>query len=177
MQHPLFVLVDMQTRLVPAMSDNENCMKRQEILLQACPHVGVPVFVTEQYPQGLGNTVENLASLLPEDVKIFAKKSFSCFEDEAFASAVAASGARTIVLAGCETHVCVMQTALDAVEKGYECVVVADGVASRKEGDKALALETLRSRGVWVIGSESWLFECLKSAKHPGFKAVSALIK
>ena len=177
MQHPLFVLVDMQTRLVPAMSGNVDCVRRQEILLGACPHVNVPVFVTEQYPQGLGNTVESLAGLFLENTKIFAKKAFSCFADADFAAAVAASGARTIVLAGCEAHVCVMQTALDAMERGYECVVIADAVASRKDEDKKLALEMLRSRGAWIIGSESWLFECLGTSAHPGFKSVSALIK
>ncbi len=176
-KQPLFVLVDMQTRLVPAMSGAEECVKRQAILLGACPHIDVPVFVTEQYPKGLGNTIEQLAELLPEDAKVFDKKSFSCFADTAFADAVAASGAKTIVLAGCETHVCVMQTALDAVERGYGCVVIADGVASRKDADRVLALETLRSKGVWILGSESWLFECLGTSAHPGFKAVSALIK
>ncbi len=176
-QYPVFLLIDMQERLVPAMSRAPETIARQQLLLKACPLLGVPVLVSEQYPQGLGGTVPELRELLPADTRTIAKTSFSCFDDAAFVRHLEEIGARTLVIAGCEAHVCVFQTAVDAVARGLECVCIADAVASRRDGERILALENLRSRGVWTVGAESWIFACMRSSGHPEFKAISKLVR
>lgn len=176
-QYPVFLLIDMQERLTPAMSRASEVVARQRLLLKACPLLGVPVLVTEQYPQGLGGTIPELREVMPPDARTTAKTSFSCFDDAAFVRELETMGARTLVIAGCEAHVCVFQTAIDAVARGLECICIADAVASRRDEERILALENLRSRGIWTAGAESWIFAVMRSSGHPEFKAISKLVR
>ena len=99
-QFPVFLLIDMQQRLVPAMSRASEAVARQQLLLKACPLLGVPVLASEQYPQGLGGTIPELRELLPADARTIAKTGFSCFEEAAFVRQLESLGARTLVIAG-----------------------------------------------------------------------------
>ncbi len=173
----LLVLVDVQERLCAAMGDFEPVRAAIEKLLRGAVLLETPAVVTEQYPQGLGPTLPGLKSLLPAATPVFAKTSFSCFGAVDFAAAVDARRPQALVLAGMETHVCVQQTAVAAMNRGCQVILPRDAVVSRKPADRDAAIELLRQRGAAITTVESLLFDWLQNAKHPQFKAVSALMR
>ena len=159
------------------MSDAEDIVKRAGIMLRGAAEMGVDMIVTEQYPKGLGNTLPELLSELPENTPVIAKSCFSVFLSPEFRSALSSRKRDVLIFVGVEMHVCLLQSVLDARNAGYEVIVVADAVGSRKNTDRDLALEVARSAGANVLSSESVLFMLLRDAKNPHFKAVSGLIK
>ena len=171
------VLVDVQARLVPAMSDFEAAANRIKLLLSGAKELALPVIATEQYPQGLGNTLPEFAELLPENTPVIAKTGFSVFQEPEFIKALEKDKPETLIFCGIESHVCLLQSVLDARERGYEVIVASDAVMSRKFSDCHAALEMMRSMGVSVVSTESILFMLLRNAAHPAFKAISKLVK
>lgn len=171
------LLVDVQTRLLPAMCDPTGVLDRIQLLVKGMNELQVPVVVTEQYPQGLGNTVPELSELFAEDTQVIAKTSFSCFGEEAFAEVMDVEKRPVLIICGIESHVCVAQTALDALNAGYKVFIAADAVNSRKDSDREIALSQLRHAGCVVASAEAILFMLLKTAKNPAFKAVSKLVR
>lgn len=171
------VVVDIQAKLLPAMNDPELVLNRAQMLVKGMNELNVPVLVTEQYPQGLGNTVPEMSELFTENTKIFAKKSFSCFGEEAFAQAVDIQKTPVMVICGIESHVCVAQTALDALNRGFKVFVASDAVNSRKQSDVDTALNMLRSAGCTVASAEAILFMLLRSAEHASFKTISKMVR
>ena len=176
-QDPLLVMVDMQERLVPAMTGGEELVARVKILLQGAVELKVPVIATEQYPKGLGPTLPGISELFPEGTPVPAKTSFSVFGEPEFRTALGRRRPHTLIFCGIETHVCVLQSVFDAIEEGFPVILAADAVSSRKSSDVALALEAARQAGSWVLSTESILFLLLKNSLNPSFKAVSKLIK
>ena len=176
-QDPLLVTVDMQERLVPAMTGAEELVPRVKILLQGAAELKIPVIATEQYPKGLGPTLPEISELFPEGTVVPAKTSFSVFGEPEFRVALGRRRPRSLIFCGIETHVCVLQSVFDAIEQGFPVILAADAVSSRKGSDVALALEAARQAGAWVLSTESILFLLLKNSLHPSFKAVSKLIK
>jgi nicotinamidase-related amidase len=170
------LLIDLQERLAPAVAQGEACVARARILLEAARRLAVPVLATEQYPQGLGRTVEALLPLLAPE-QVVAKVCFAGAADPAVAAALQALDRSQIVLCGMEAHVCVLQTALDLPRLGLQPVVVADAVASRRAASRDLALARLRANGVEVVDSEMVVFEWLARAGTDDFKALVRLIK
>jgi nicotinamidase-related amidase len=176
--NPVIITVDIQERLVPSMYNPEDIVARAKVLLSGAAEIGVPVIATEQYPKGLGNTIPEIAvTFVPEKSTVCAKTSFSVFGEEEFRKALTALHPNTLIFCGMETHVCVLHSVFDALEAGYNVIVAADSVSSRKEAEKLLALESARQAGAWVLSTESILFLLLKNSQHPAFKAVSKLIK
>ena len=173
----IFCIVDMQEKFLPAISEMPAALGRTEILLRAMNELKVPLLVTEQYPRGLGPTLPSLKMLLPEGTPVIEKTSFSCFADKIFREELEKSSRKVLLLAGVETHVCLLQTALEAAAAGYEVYLAEDAVASRRPSDKESALRMMRHAGINVIPSESWIFLLLKDAAHPAFKAISKLIR
>lgn len=175
----VLLLVDIQTRLSAAMAieDAGQMALHSERLLTAVSLLEVPVLLTEQYPQGLGPTQASLRELLPAAAQVFAKTGFSCCAAEGFCAALAALGRKQIVLAGQESHVCVLQTALELQHLGYRVHVVADAVCSRRAEHKALALQRMQQQGITLSCHESVLFEWLRDAKHERFKTISSLLR
>lgn len=171
------VLVDLQTRLLQAMSNRDKLLRQCEILIKAARTLSVPLLTTEQYPQGLGHTDPLLAEALPPDVTPVDKSCFSCCGAKHFTTAMNASNREQVILAGIEAHVCVLQTALDLVQQGKTVFVVADATDSRSRDNKQLALERMRQAGVIITSTESVLFEWLRDARHEQFKSVTALIR
>ncbi len=173
------LVVDVQERLVPAMHAHEALVANVSILLRAALVLGVPVVASEQYPRGLGRTLPEIAVLLsavgggPEP---FEKVHFSCAAEPGFADRLA-TGRDQIVIAGIETHVCVLQTALALREAGHNCFVVADACSSRTVTNVERALARLRDAGVTVVSTEMVLFEWLHRAATPAFKALSPLVR
>lgn len=175
----VLLLVDIQTRLSAAMPEVETQQMSQhcERLLQAAALLDVPVIVTEQYPQGLGPTQANLLDRLPAAAPVFAKTGFSCCAAEGFNATLAALGRKQVVLAGQETHVCVLQTALELDCLGYQVHVVTDAVCSRRAEHKAIALQRMQQQGVTLGCHESVMFEWLRDASHQRFKTISSLLR
>lgn len=172
----LGLVIDVQEGLLPVMHRQEETLRACTLLVRGWKLLEVPMLVTEQYPRGLGSTVEGLRKLLGEQPAI-EKISFSCMDEAAFVEALKESGRRQVLIAGIESHVCVLQTVLDLLAEGYQPVVVADALSSRKEGDHQLALERMRQEGALVTSSESLLFELTRKAGSPVFKQISKLVK
>ena len=169
----MLVLIDLQQRLMPVIADHDTVVARAVRLAEAARLLDVPVRATEQYPAGLGPTVPPLAAY-PQTV--LAKTTFSAAEDPAFAALLPA-GTSTILLAGVEAHVCVLQTALGLLAPGRRVVLVADAIGSRDPADKAVAIERARQHGAEVVTSEMVLFEWLRDAQHPRFREVQKLLR
>jgi nicotinamidase-related amidase len=170
------VVVDIQERLLPHIDNHRQVLARSLRLLRGLRLLDIPLLVTEQYPKGLGPTVEELKKVLPDE-EILEKISFSCCGAPDFMARLSALKRPNIVLAGIETHVCVLQTALDLLAAGYTPVVVADCVSSRQAEDRSIALDRMRSEGCIVTSSESLLFELCRRADSPPFKQISRLVK
>jgi len=171
------VVVDIQDRLSKAMPDFEDYLPSMVRAVQAARALMVDTLVTEQYPKGLGDTIPEIRAELKHDVPVFDKTSFSCWGSVAFAAGVEAFRPKTLVLIGMETHVCVQQTALQALERGYRVIVLADAICSRREMDRDAALLLMASRGVTVSTTEALAFDWLQNSRHPAFKQVSAIFK
>lgn len=176
-ENSLLAVVDLQTKLMPAMSGGDSVITRAGIMVQAAVELGIDIIVTEQYPKGLGNTVPEISGLLPENVSVCEKTAFSIFKSESFMTALTSRKRDVILFVGVEMNVCVLQSVLDALAAGYQVIVVADAVGSRKNHERDLALDTARQAGAVILGSEAVLFMLLRDAKHPRFKAISGLIK
>lgn len=175
-ENTVLVLVDVQGKLTRVMYDRENLISNLQRLVRGMQALSVPIMMTEQYPQGLGPTIPEVAELVP-NVKPVAKLSFSCCGDENFLKAFKALSRKQVVIAGVEAHVCVYQTVVDLLDAGYEVHVVADAVSSRSEANKELALQKMNRAGASLTSTEMVLFELLKSAKSDKFKEISQIVK
>jgi nicotinamidase-related amidase len=176
------VVIDMQVKLAPAMdfASMQAVTKNCAILLQAAHLLQVPTIVTEQYSQGLGETIPELKQHFLH-IKPIAKTAFSACAEPAFKQHCH-SDKPQIVLTGMEAHICVLQTALDLVQAGKQVFVVEDAMISRNNSNqiganKANAIARLRDAGCVITNTESVLFEWLGNANHESFKVISKLIK
>jgi nicotinamidase-related amidase len=167
------LLTDLQERLMPVIYDGEVVVARAVRLAEAARLLDVPVRATEQYPAGLGPTVSALAAY-PQAV--LAKTTFSAAADPGF-PALLPAGTSEIVVAGCEAHVCVLQTVLGLLGRGHRVLLAADAVGSRDPADRAAAIDRARHHGVEIVTSEMVLFEWLRDARHPNFREVQNLLK
>lgn len=170
----LLLVVDVQDRINSVMA-NQSHLPRIEVLVDACAAIGVPVVVTEQYPKGLGGSVASLASRLQAPPVV--KYTFSCAREPAVRSAIESHHRRQVVVAGIETHVCVLQTALDLHGAGYDVHIPHDAVNSRRQEDAKWALRRLASAGATVTSTESAIFELVERCGTDDFRAVAGLIK
>ena len=170
------LIVDVQQGLAPVMSDPRRVYRGCGLLLRAANRLGLPVVVSEQYPKGLGPTVGELLELAPEG-SVMEKLHFSCAHDEAMRARFDGLGRDQIVLAGIESHICVLQSALGLQDAGFKPVVVADACASRDPANYEAAMARLAAAGITVATVEMVIFEWLRRAGSPEFKDLSALIK
>ena len=144
-------------------------------LCQAATLLDIPITHTEQYPQGLGETEPALQAYLPSAA--IEKTSFSCCKAEHFPSRLAHARRKQIVLSGMESHVCVLQTAIQLKQLGYQVFVLEDAICSRYKHHHKNALQRLHQAGIVISSTESTLFEWLRDAKHEHFKAISRLVR
>ena len=170
------LIVDVQERLAPAIADFGALQTRLALLIGAASLLGVPTTFTEQYSAGLGPTVPAVRTLAPA-APVIAKLHFQATLEPGLEAWLAESGARHVIVAGTEAHVCVLQTALGLIGRGCEVFLVADAVGSRRELDRTLAIERLRSDGARIVSAEMVVFEWLKRAATDEFRAVLGLIK
>ncbi len=173
------LVIDVQTRLTGAMpaAARAAVLRSAGILIDAAKALAIPILHTEQYPRGLGPTEPVLAERLADAAHCLEKTAFSCCDATGFDAAACADDRTQWILCGMEAHVCVLQTALDLHARGLQVFVVEDGVCSRTEANRANALARLRQAGVIVTNTESVLFEWLRDAADPQFKALSVLIR
>ena len=168
----IFIMIDIQERLIDVMQDKETLLKNAEILNKATEILSIPLIVTEQYPEKLGKSVVTY----PEKHKYFSKTRFSAFTKEV-TEYINHLNKPIIIVYGIEAHICVTQTCLDALQKGYHVLLVADAISSRKEYSKEIAIKMLSDKGVELVTTEMILFRLLKDAAHPKFKEISKMIK
>lgn len=173
----LLLVIDMQERLMPLIHDDARVRRQAAALAQGCHLLGVPVYVTEQYPKGLGHTVAELAPAISAAGGVLEKTEFSCADNEPARARIQAAARPNVVLAGVEAHICVLQTALDLLEGGFTVHLAQDAVGSRTPENKEVGVARARRHGAEPASVESVLFELMGHAKHEKFKEVQALIK
>ena len=174
---PALIIVDVQEAFREAIGNFAVIAESIARAARGFAVLDLPVLVTEQYPQGLGPTVEEIRFSLPEGWEPFEKTTFSAFRAEKLRTKLADLKATHIVLAGIETHVCVQQTALDLLISGYTVHLLTDCVGSRFEHDKAAGLVKMKASGVVSSSVEMALFEIMADSRHPKFREIQDLIK
>jgi nicotinamidase-related amidase len=174
--HCIGVLVDAQERLFPHIHEHDAFAAAATRLIRGMKILGVPVLSVQLYTKGLGETIAPLRVLL-EDCPKFEKIAFSCCGEPSILRALKVSGRRCVILAGFESHACVLQTTLDLLVEGFLPVVVEDCVASQREADKRVAIERMRQEGARITTCESILFELLGGAGTETFRQISRLAK
>lgn len=172
----VLVLVDIQGKLAQLMHGRDALFDTLQRLVRGARELRLPVLWLEQYPAGLGPTIPELVALLADQQPI-PKMSFSAAGCPKFGADLQALGRRQVLLAGIEAHVCVYQTAVDLLAGGSQVEVVADAVSSRTPANCALGLQRMRDAGAQITSLEMALFELLRTAEAPGFKAIARIVK
>ena len=174
------LIVDVQDKLLGAISGKDRVVERCVRLVRAARLLGLPITVSEQYPQGLGPTVDPIREAYGNAGFIVDKVEFSCLRSGSLRDRLhelRRQGRSQVVIGGIEAHVCVLQTAIDLEAQGFEAFVVADAIGSRSKTSRKLAIERLERAGADVVDSEMVMFEWLERAGTPEFKELQALIK
>lgn len=172
----LFCLVDVQEKLFPHIANKEELERNLLTLVKGLKVLDVPFIVNEQYKKGIGETIPSLKELV-ESYPTFEKTTFSCCQNQATMEAIKSANKKVVIVAGIETHVCVLQTCIDLIEAGYKVVLVTNCCGSRKQIDNDMGIQRLIQSGVIPTTYESILFELTLNAKNPVFKEISALVK
>ncbi len=170
------VVIDVQEKLFPLIHEHELLAKNMVILIQGLKVLGIPLLVTQQYTKGLGGTIDQISQAIG-DYQHIEKMVFSCCGDEGFMDKLKKLNKKNVILTGIESHVCVMQTALDLLAEGYQPVILEDCVSSRKLNDKLAAIERVRQAGAIVSTYESILFELTEACGTETFKNIVKLVK
>ncbi|MCC6797216.1 MAG: hydrolase [Candidatus Hydrogenedentes bacterium] len=170
------VVIDYQERLLPKIHGAEAVTEQAIKLIRFARELDIPILWTEQYPKGLGHTVETVAAELRGKTPI-EKTAFGCLGDTNFATAVDNTGRKQLLLTGIEAHICVMQTALLALEKNYAVFIPRDAVGSRFPNEYDAGLSRLERAGAEIVTTEMAIFEMLREAGTPEFKKALPLIK
>jgi len=170
------IVVDVQGKLAQLMYDKQALFNNIQILIKASKILDIPILWCQQCPDSLGPTIPEIAELLTDNEPVN-KSSFSCCDEETFNTKLQALNRRCVLLCGIEAHVCIYQTAVDLLRKGYEVNVIADAISSRTLGNKNTAISRMAAEGVKISCTEMALFELLKTAEHPQFKQIAKLVK
>ena len=177
-EEAVLIIIDVQDVLMKKMNQEvgKNVIQNIRTLLTFAKEMAIPILMTEQYPKGLGKTVPEikmeLGSILPIE-----KVSFSCCGVETFNEKLNRLGRKQVILSGIETHVCVLQTAADLIQKSYEVHVVADAICSRRKLDWEIGLRWMEKRGAMISTTEIIAFQLLKEAGTEEFRGLSKLLK
>jgi len=170
------LIIDVQERLVPHMFRHHHLLHYIRILIEGLQILEVPMLITEQYPKGLGPTLEPVKQALKE-IPVIEKSAFSCCDEPAFSREAEKLNRKTWIIAGIEAHVCVLQTVMDLISLNHIPIVVADATSSRNPVDKEVAMNRMRQEGAIVTTTESILFELARISGTAAFKSISKLVK
>ena len=176
--HCALVVVDIQQKLLPPIFNKEMLVKNSQLLVRLAKILSIPIMMTTQYSKGLGATVPEVASLLP-DVAAIDKLEFGCFGSDVFRAGLRAlpGNRNTLLLCGMETHICVMQTALGALNDGYLVHVASDAVSSRAEWNWRVGLDRMRAAGAVISSTEMMMYELLRCSGTAEFKEMLSHLK
>lgn len=172
----VLTLIDVQEKLYPHMRDKETLLKNIVTLTKGFRILDIPIIVNEQYKKGLGETLPEIKEAVGKH-RGHEKISFSCCKNDEAMVNIERLHRKSVVVAGIESHICVLQSAIDFKNNGYEVYVVADCISSRKSSDTEIALQRMMQEGIKLTSYESLLFELLQSSEHASFKEISKLIK
>ncbi|HOC93189.1 MAG TPA: isochorismatase family protein [bacterium] len=172
----VLLIIDVQEKFVPHIKNIDEVIANCSRMASGCRAIGVPIIVTEQYPEGLGRTVPEVQEAIG-DTAILEKTAFSVFADPAIASEIEKLGRPNLMLAGVEAHVCLIKTALDALAAGYNVHWIDDAISSRTKGNVRAARDRARRCGAFPSSAEMALFQLISSSKDEHFRAISKLVK
>ena len=175
-ERSLLLVVDMQARLVPAISGRDSLVAKVGTLLRAANALSVPALATEQSPEGLGRTIPELADLLPSQARVI-KTTFDATGTPSLMDRLRETERGQIVICGSEAHVCVLQTAMGLRAAGYDVFAVADAMGSRDPANREAALARMRQADMVAVTTEMVVFEWLGRSDRPEFRELLALIK
>ncbi len=175
----LFLLIDIQVQLFSVMdSEVQNMVeKNTNLLITSMKVLNIPIVVSEQYTKGLGVTLESIRRNLGDHYQPAEKVCFSCWDEQGIQERIVPFNAKTVIIAGIETHVCVLQTTFDLLSQGYNVHVVSDAVCSRHKSDFKMGLRLLGQAGAVVTTTETVIFQLLRTAGTPEFKSISPLVR
>lgn len=169
------VCIDIQEKLVNMLKNSDTVASNSIKLMKTAKILDIDTIITEQYPKGLGLTIEAIRQI--KEFKTVEKTTFSVLKTEAFKNEFQKLDNKNILIFGIETHICVLQSVLDLIGAGYNVFVVSNCCASRDENNHKIALELMKQYGAKIVTLEIVLFELLKSSKHHNFKEIQQLIK
>lgn len=184
MRHPfvatredsLLLVIDFQTAMLNVMDDWQEKARRVNQLTRAADMLGVPLVVTEHYRKGLGETIPEVADIMRDPTVLYKEHFSACLEPD-FLSVIRSFGRRQIVVAGMETHVCVLQTGLDLIQAGYQVQLVADAVASRTDSDRDVGVGLFREAGAVITSTETVIFQWAFRANTEEFRKILPIVK
>lgn len=171
------LVVDVQEKLFPHVENSCIVMQHLQKVIRGFEILGLPVYVTEQYPAGLGSTVSTLKGVLGPHQVYFVKTAFSCLDDESIQKELLKAPIEQWVVVGIEAHVCILQTVKDLLQHGKQVTVLNDAISSRSIYDFSTAIAEMRDCGARISSTETVLFELLRHSKAAEFKEISQLIK
>jgi len=172
----IFVSVDLQKKILPAMCYKGLVVRNSNILIKAAAILGIPLIATEQYPKGLGETDESI-NIDRNTVPIFDKTNFSIFGSDSFVAELKKHQRNNLFIFGIETHVCIFQSVFHALKDNYKVYLIENACSSRNEIDHKIGIEAMRDMGAYIISSEMAIFQHLLSSTDDDFKALSSIIK
>lgn len=167
------LLIDVQEKLLPSIREHNLLEKNILFLLQGLEILNTPILITEQYPKGLGKTIQSLSS----NHKTLEKTEFSAWLNPNIKQEIISIDKKQVILIGIESHVCVLQTAIQMLRHGFEVFIPEECVASRSPTNKQNALQRIQNAGGTITNIESCFFELLETSTHENFKAISKLLK
>ena len=175
-KNAVLLVIDVQEKLMRVMCRREELIDNMQKLIRGVQVLGVPSIITEQYPQGLGTTIVEIAQCIP-GIQPLPKVSFSCLGETKIGSKIQDTGRRQVIVCGIESHVCVYQTVRDLKAINYEVNVVADAVSSRTQENREIGLNLMLRAGAVISSVETVLFELLEVAQGEKFKEISRIVK
>lgn len=173
------VVVDLQEKLLPAIFEKERVLRNSKRLIECAKILRLPILLTRQYPKGLGDTSSEIRALLPADIQPIDKMEFGCFHNPGFREATQQLKPQrnTLLVAGIESHICVTQTALGALEEGFKVHIAADATSSRSEFNWKIGLNRMKDSGAQLSSTEMMIYELLGRSGTPEFKAMLPHLK
>ncbi|MFH0736844.1 MAG: hydrolase [bacterium] len=175
-ENTALLIIDVQAKIFPVMFESEKLLENTLKLIKGIKVLEMPIYYTEQYPKGLGETIQQIKDELT-DIRPIEKMTFSCYGAYNLFERLKQGGITDVIICGIEAHVCVLQTALDLIANGFSVHLPADAVSSRKKFDYKIAIQRMRQHGIEITLTESVLFELLRVCGTDQFKQISKIVK
>lgn len=173
----VLVVIDVQERFMPVLFEAKRLVEACKLLISGAKILGLPILVTEQLPEKLGQTFQELREVLGDDYRPIVKAEFSALANETFRRTLASTGRTQLIVCGIEAHVCIRQTVLDAIDLGYDVFVAEDAISARYEFLWKSGVQSCVEAGARRVNAEAVLFELVKTAEHARFREVQAIVK